>query len=307
MNATGYFGGNRLLELPVPHVPETLNWSTAYPECVNESCSSCPKIPEPNDPDWLGDIDAIVARVPCDEPSNSWAKDIRWQQQLLTIAGFVTRAHRPWLPVVLLSACRPPPNLFHCSLLMRQEGDVWLYNLTANDMLIRMQPLGSCAMAQPIKCDMPVLHSSERYVCGAIVLRHNIRRAESTREMVVLVSKEISEEIRRGLREAGCRVKEIERIRNPNAEEGAYNEWNYSKLRLWQQADYAKLVFVDSDLLLLTSVDFLFAFPEISARGNDGPDFNSGVMVLEPSDCTFQLLMEKLMRVRSANGGDQNP
>ncbi|GJP35082.1 hypothetical protein CLOM_g19580 [Closterium sp. NIES-68] len=123
--------------------------------------------------------------------------------------------------------------------------------------------------------------------------------------MVVLVSKEITEESRRGLREAGWRVKEIERIRNPNAEKGTYNEWNYSKLRLWQQVEYARLVFVDSDLLLLTSVDFLFTFPEISARGNDGSDFNSGVIVLEPSDCTFQLLMENLRRVRSANGGDQ--
>ncbi|CAI7869303.1 unnamed protein product [Closterium sp. NIES-54] len=78
-----------------------------------------------------------------------------------------------------------------------------------------------------------------------------------------------------------------------------------SKLRLWQLTEYAKLVFIDSDLLLLTSVDFLFSYPEISARGNDGSDFNSGVMVLEPSDCTFELLMGNLERVRSANGGDQ--
>ncbi|CAI5497471.1 unnamed protein product [Closterium sp. Naga37s-1] len=77
------------------------------------------------------------------------------------------------------------------------------------------------------------------------------------------------------------------------------------KLRLWQQAEYTKLVFIDSDLLLLNSVDFLFSYPEISARGNDGSDFNSGVMVLEPSNCTLELLMENLGRVRSANGGDQ--
>ncbi|GJP35081.1 hypothetical protein CLOM_g19580 [Closterium sp. NIES-68] len=315
MNVTGYsFAGNSLIELPVPHVPESLNWSHAYPEWVNESRSSCPKIPEPSDPDWLGHIDAIVARVPCDEPSDSWAKDIRWLHRLLTVARFVIKSNRPWLPVVLLSACRPPPNLFHCSRLVRREGGVWLYNLTANDMLTRAQPLGSCAMARPINATVTasqriayatVLHSSERYVCGAIVLGHSIRRTGSTAEMVVLVSKEITEESRRGLREAGWRVKEIERIRNPNAEKGTYNEWNYSKLRLWQQVEYARLVFVDSDLLLLTSVDFLFTFPEISARGNDGSDFNSGVIVLEPSDCTFQLLMENLRRVRSANGGDQ--
>ncbi|GJP53543.1 hypothetical protein CLOM_g12700 [Closterium sp. NIES-68] len=313
-SVTNTYAHYKLFSLPVPHVPESLTWRDAYPVWVNESRSSCPKIPEPNDPDWLTIIDAIVAHVPCEEPRDSWARDVRWLQHLLAIAGFVIRAHRPWLPVVLLSPCRPPPNLFHCSRLVRREGDVWLYNLTANGMLTRVQPLGSCAMAQPINPAAPaphrvayatVLHSSERYVCGAIVLGHSIRRTGSTAEMVVLVSKEITEESRRGLREAGWRVKEIERIRNPNALNGTYNEWNYSKLRLWQQAEYARLVFVDSDLLLLTSVDFLFAFPEISARGNDGSDFNSGVMVLEPSDCTFQLLMENLRRVRSANGGDQ--
>ncbi|CAI5932264.1 unnamed protein product, partial [Closterium sp. NIES-65] len=145
-------------------------------------------------------------------------------------------ANRTWLPVMLLSACRPPPNLFHCSRLVAREGDTWLYNLTASDMLTRVQPLGSCAMAQPINSKVSanqrvayatVLHSSEHYVCGAIVLGHSIRRTGSRHEMVVLVSKEIREESRRGLREAGWTVKEVERIRNPNAHNGTYNEWNY--------------------------------------------------------------------------------
>ncbi|CAI5468303.1 unnamed protein product [Closterium sp. Yama58-4] len=304
----------KLLSLPVPLVPEKLTWPDAYPVWVNESRSSCPEIPEPNYPDWLTSIHAIVAHVLCDEPSDSWAKDVRWIHHLLTITSFVIRANRTWLPVVLLSACRPPPNLFHCSRLVARDGDTWLYNLTASEMRTRIQPLGSCAMAQPISSDVSanqrvayatVLHSSDRYVCGAIVLGHSIKRTGSGHEMVVLVSKEIPEKSRRGLREAGWTVKEIERIRNPNAVKGAYNEWNYSKLRLWQQTEYTKLLFIDSDLLLLTSVDFLFSYPEISARGNDGSDFNSGVMVLEPSRCTFELLMANLERVKSANGGDQ--
>ncbi|CAI7879368.1 unnamed protein product [Closterium sp. NIES-53] len=304
----------KLLSLPVPLVPEKLTWRDAYPTWVNESRASCSKFPEPSYPDWLTSIHAIVAHVPCDEPSDSWAKDVRWLHHLLTITNFVIRANRTWLPVVLLSACRPPPNLFHCSRLATRKGDTWLYNLTANDMLTRVQPLGSCAMAQPINSNVSanqrvayatVLHSSDQYVCGAIVLGHSIRRTGSKHELVALVSKEIREESKRGLKEAGWTVKEIKRIRNPHARKGTYNEWNYSKLRLWQQTEYTKLLFIDSDLLLLTSVDFLFSYPEISARGNAGTDFNSGVMVLEPSDCTFDLLIKNLKRVRSANGGDQ--
>ncbi|CAI5504213.1 unnamed protein product [Closterium sp. Naga37s-1] len=89
------------------------------------------------------------------------------------------------------------------------------------------------------------------------------------------------------------------------AADGVHQAALLFKLRLWQQTEYTKLLFIDSDLLLLTSVDFLFSYPEISARGNAGTDFNSGVMVLEPSDCTFDLLMKNLKRVTSANGGDQ--
>ncbi|KAG0463355.1 hypothetical protein HPP92_018858 [Vanilla planifolia] len=45
--------------------------------------------------------------------------------------------------------------------------------------------------------------------------------------------------------------------------------------------------------------------PEISATGNNGTLFNSGVMVIEPSNCTFMLLMEHINDIKSYNGGDQ--
>ncbi|CAI7855359.1 unnamed protein product [Closterium sp. NIES-54] len=81
----------KLLSLPVPPVPEKLTWRDAYPTWVNESRASCSKFPEPSYPDWLTSIHAIVAHVPCDEPSDSWAKDVRWLHHLLTITNFVIR------------------------------------------------------------------------------------------------------------------------------------------------------------------------------------------------------------------------
>nr|ACF80546.1 unknown [Zea mays] len=45
--------------------------------------------------------------------------------------------------------------------------------------------------------------------------------------------------------------------------------------------------------------------PEITATGNNATLFNSGVMVIEPSNCTFQLLMEHINEITSYNGGDQ--
>ncbi|KAH6777418.1 plant glycogenin-like starch initiation protein 1 [Perilla frutescens var. frutescens] len=45
--------------------------------------------------------------------------------------------------------------------------------------------------------------------------------------------------------------------------------------------------------------------PEISATGNNGTLFNSSVMLIEPSNCTFQLLMDHINEIESYNGGDQ--
>ncbi|KAH6758702.1 plant glycogenin-like starch initiation protein 1 [Perilla frutescens var. frutescens] len=97
----------------------------------------------------------------------------------------------------------------------------------------------------------------------------------------------------------------IKRIRNPKAEKDAYKEWNYSKFRLWQLTDYEKIIFIGTDLLILRNIDFLFRIPEISATGNNGTLFNSGVMVIEPWHCMFQLLMDHINEIESYNGGDQ--
>ncbi|KAJ0085820.1 hypothetical protein Patl1_08138 [Pistacia atlantica] len=129
--------------------------------------------------------------------------------------------------------------------------------------------------------------------------------AGSTRDFVILVDETISEYHRGGLAAAGWKVHTIQRIRNPKAERDAYNEWNYSKFRLWQLTDYDKIIFIDADLLILRNIDFLFEMPEITATGNNATLFNSGVMVVEPSNCTFQLLMDHINEIESYNGGDQ--
>ncbi|KAE8709835.1 putative UDP-glucuronate:xylan alpha-glucuronosyltransferase 5 [Hibiscus syriacus] len=149
-----------------------------------------------------------------------------------------------------------------------------------------------------------ILHSAHVYVCGAITAAQSIRMSGSTRDLVILVDDSISDYHRGGLEAAGWKIYKIQRIRNPKAEPEAYNEWNYSKFRLWQLTDYDKIIFIDADLLILRNIDFLFEMPEISAIGNNVTLFNSGVMIVEPSNCTFQLLMDHINEIESYNGGD---
>lgn len=98
---------------------------------------------------------------------------------------------------------------------------------------------------------------------------------------------------------------QMERIRSPFATKDSYNEWNYSKLRIWQLNWLHKAIFIDSDVLVFKNLDWLFVYPELSAAANDKTLFNSGLMVIEPSLCFFEDLMSKSFKVESYNGGDQ--
>ncbi|EPS60482.1 hypothetical protein M569_14321, partial [Genlisea aurea] len=150
-----------------------------------------------------------------------------------------------------------------------------------------------------------ILHSGDGYVCGAIVSAQSIRMTGSTRDLVALVDESISEYHKSGLREAGWKIRPLEPIMNPKSEKHAQYAWSYSKFRVWELIEYDKIVFIDADLLILRNIDFLFRLPEMSAAGNHASLFNSGVMVIEPSKCTFQLLMDRINDIDSYDGGDQ--
>lgn len=152
---------------------------------------------------------------------------------------------------------------------------------------------------------MTVLHSSEDYVCGAIALAQSILQTNTTKDLVLLADHTICHHSILGLQAAGWKIKRIDRIRSPNAKIDAYNKWNYSKLRIWQLIEYDKLIFIDSDFVVLRNIDHFFDYPQLSAAPNDKWLFNSGIMLLEPSKCFFDYLMSKRYTLKSYNGGDQ--
>lgn len=150
-----------------------------------------------------------------------------------------------------------------------------------------------------------VLHSSEIYVCGAIALAQSILQTNSTKDLILLADNSLSPKSLDGLKAAGWKIKLIERIRSPHANKGAYNEYNYSKLRIWQLIEYDKVIFIDADLIVLKNLDNFFSYPALSAVGNDKYLFNSGLILIEPSQCMFNTLMKKIHTLGSYNGGDQ--
>lgn len=158
---------------------------------------------------------------------------------------------------------------------------------------------------KPKEAYVTILHSSEAYVCGAIALAQSLLQTNTTKHLLLLADNSITPKSLDALNAAGWDIMKIDRIRSPFAEKGSYNEWNYSKLRIWQLANYDKVIFIDSDLLILKNIDSFFALPQLSAAANNKMRFNSGVMVVEPSGCLFEELMANSFELESYNGGDQ--
>ncbi|KAL3835093.1 hypothetical protein ACJIZ3_009829 [Penstemon smallii] len=309
--------------LTMDHAPYNVTWETLYPEWLDEeeefeipTCPTLPKIDFPGKPR----LDLIVVKVPCDKSRRDWSRDVARFHLQYEAARLAAKAKGFYsVHVLLITECFPTPNLFTCKELIVREGNVWLYKPNLNKLREKLRlPVGSCELSVPLKTKdnwysgdpkreayATVLHSAQVYVCGAIAAAQSIRMAGSTRDLVILVDDTITDYHRTGLQAAGWKIHTIQRIRNPKAEKDAYNEWNYSKFRLWQLTDYDKIIFIDADLLILRNIDFLFEFPEISAIGNNATLFNSGVMVIEPSNCTFNLLMDHINEIESYNGGDQ--
>ncbi|XP_043722602.1 UDP-glucuronate:xylan alpha-glucuronosyltransferase 1 isoform X2 [Telopea speciosissima] len=304
------------------YVEKNVTWEILYPEWIDEEEESevpiCPSLPEPKVPKKPR-LDLIAVKLPCRRLGN-WSRDVARLHLQLAAARLAAsaKAYHP-VYVLFVTECFPIPNLFSCKELVVREGNAWLYKPNLGTLREKLQlPVGSCELAVPLKVKgrvytgtkhreayATILHSAHVYVCGAIAAAQSIRMVGSTGDLVILVDGTISEYHRRGLEAAGWKIRTIQRIRNPKAEPEAYNEWNYSKFRLWQLTDYDKIIFIDADLLILRNFDFLFAMPEITAIGNNATLFNSGVMVIEPSNCTFNLLMDHINEIESYNGGDQ--
>ena len=74
---------------------------------------------------------------------------------------------------------------------------------------------------------------------------------------------------------------------------------NFAKLRLWQ-LDYARVVFLDADTLVLRPIDRLFDYPEFCAAPNvyeslgDFHRMNSGVFTARPAQATFDAMLARL-------------
>ncbi|CAK9072896.1 unnamed protein product [Durusdinium trenchii] len=126
--------------------------------------------------------------------------------------------------------------------------------------------------------------------------------------MLVLHTDQVSSTtVARLASDSSLKLKAVETIANPHSTDvpGWVNS-GFTKLRVWEQEEFAKLVYIDADCLILENIDELFASvcPAFCPDVFPPDKFNAGVMVVEPSRSVFQEMLQQIDRLPSHDGGD---
>lgn len=180
---------------------------------------------------------------------------------------------------------------------------------------------------------------SDSYVAGALVLYHSLKRVATTRQIVCMVTSNVSFESIKVLKDCFDKIHQVDLLNSNDSERlkilgrpelGP----TLTKLKLWTLKEfYDKLIYLDSDVIVIKNIDELFDDESSSndnvnneqenytnniKNDNDSKDsisacpdmgwpdcFNSGLLILSPNQKTYLGLLEMMEENGSFDGGDQ--
>lgn len=153
------------------------------------------------------------------------------------------------------------------------------------------------------------------FLPGVIVLNYSLLKYNPNYKLLVLITKRINKKTIDILFTNSINVKLVDEISNPHLKKGDNRGFihTFTKLRIFEIIDYKKIVYIDSDMLVLSNLDSLFESPHMSAviagslaKGNEHwNQLNSGLMVIEPNLTLFRELMSQIAKLRSDDKSDQ--
>ncbi|XP_072900314.1 glycogenin-2 isoform X4 [Hemitrygon akajei] len=156
------------------------------------------------------------------------------------------------------------------------------------------------------------LATNDAYAKGALVLCQSLKRHNTTRQVVVLFTPQVSSKMRHALQ---CLFDEAREVNVLDSGDSAHLALlsrpelgiTFTKIHCWCLVQYSKCVFMDADTLVCQNIDELFEREELSAAPDPGwPDcFNTGVFVYVPSIETYDRLLQFAVENGSFDGGDQ--
>jgi hypothetical protein len=150
------------------------------------------------------------------------------------------------------------------------------------------------------------------FVLGTVALFRSLRRTGTNYPLTVMHSGLARDRIA-FLSSMGMRLREVEPIANPYNGSGTKRRrflHTYTKLRAFGLTEFEKVVFLDSDMIVLRPIDELFQAQPFAACPDLGKEwkenqFNSGLMVIAPSKELEAELVGRVQSVPSRDNSDQ--
>ena len=150
------------------------------------------------------------------------------------------------------------------------------------------------------------LLSNRAYLKGVLVLYRSLKAVQAQYPLYCVLSVSVEDNVQKELEQEGIcciRLAHAAVDGNINPEGLGFSHWNFTfdKLLIWGLTQFEKIVFLDSDMLIVRNIDELFECEPFSAvcadssyPGNEGwaGGLNSGLMVIEPNIETEKQLLQ---------------
>lgn len=140
------------------------------------------------------------------------------------------------------------------------------------------------------------LLSNSKYLPGVLVLYRSLKDVGAQYPLFCLLSVSVEKRTEQKLVDEGIRCLRLTRTAincevNPSGKN--FSHWNYTfdKLLIWGLTQFEKVVYIDSDMLIVRNIDSLFEHKSFSAVSADASypgneswvgGLNSGIVVIKP-------------------------
>jgi lipopolysaccharide biosynthesis glycosyltransferase len=149
---------------------------------------------------------------------------------------------------------------------------------------------------------------SDNFIPGVVALYNSVRNAGCENDFLVLVTDDVTEEARQILAERNLQIVNVEKVfYNGKRKDKIIDRYGktdeswkmFTKLNIWKQTKYEKLIYLDADTIVLENIDELFDIDQLGAvlGGSQGLNYigiEAGVLVINPNLDTYNKLVEAL-------------
>ena len=167
------------------------------------------------------------------------------------------------------------------------------------------------------------LLTNDNYIYGIILLAESLKQVKSKYPLKVLITKDVSKASQEILKQLNISYKLIDIIPMPTKLYEENREINkefthtwkncFTKFKIFDLTEYKKIIFLDSDILILKNIDHLFNCSHMTAcidgeYFNIWPEylhFNAGCLVIEPSHKLYLNLLEYIDKIDHKKYGRQ--